>query len=165
MEDEVHVAPLAIDPAAGIRPREGEGPEGGIGCLGQHVEEPSDKVAVEQLALAIHEPTEWVALDAASDLFEVVRHSAIRLSRAVRMAAGAGGIDGRADMITARNRGGPDAAGGETACRRVRQRLSRNEWAYAGKRALDNAFLLPGDPGICRLWRPGLRLCIRCSAL
>ena len=37
----------------------------------------------------------------------------------------------------------------------ARQRLSRNEWGYAGKRALDNAFLLPGDPGICRLWRPG----------
>src|SRR5450759_2234214 len=80
VEDEVHVAALAIDPASGIRSRKSEGTEGGIRGLGQHVEEPADEVAVEQLARAVHEAAEWVALDAASDLFEVVRHSAVRVS-------------------------------------------------------------------------------------
>ena len=72
VKDEVHVAVLAIDPPSGIHPQEGQRSEGGIGRLGQHVEEPSDEVAVEQLSLAIHESPERVALDAPGDLSEVV---------------------------------------------------------------------------------------------
>jgi len=72
----------------------------------------------------------------------------------------------RADMMTTRiGAVRLVAACVDLAAGWARQRLSRNEWGYVGKHALDKAFLLPGDPGICRLWRPGLRLCIRCSAL
>ena len=95
-----------------------------------------------------------------------------RRRRAVRLTAGAGGVDVRADMMTTRiGAVRLAAARGDSAAELgastvvSSQRLSRNEWGYAGKRSLDKAFLLPGDPGICRKWRPGLRLCIRCSAL
>lgn len=74
VEHEIHVTSLALYEPTRVRAGRGERPERRIGRVRKLVEEPTDEIGVEQLALAVHEPPERIRFDAAGDVFGVLSH-------------------------------------------------------------------------------------------